>query len=289
MVFRKEIRNTVEKMVELAATRLPEDVVKGLEKAKKREENPIAENQLENMLQNLNIAKEENKPICQDTGLPIFFINTNSTEFGFGLRNVIEESIKNSTELIPLRPNVVDPLSRENSGDNTGEGHPLIHLSFDPEVDFEIELLLKGGGSENWSRLFMLNPTASEKFIKDKIIRTVKKAGGQICPPSIIGIGIGGTADYANLLAKEALLQPLEKQNQNEELAKLEKEITKSINNLGIGPMGLGGKTTTLGTKIKKAGCHTASLPLAINFNCWAARRSRATLKNGSLEIEVPK
>ncbi len=289
MLSEKEFRNTVEEMIFRAATRLPKDVVKKLKDAKKQEEKTVAKQQLGNILENLKIAREEKKPLCQDTGIPIFFIKKSpNNSLNFDLEKTLTKIVKESTRNIPLRPNVVHPLTRENTGDNTGFEHPLFHL-IPNENGFEVEILLKGGGSENWSKLHMLKPTSSEEQILKKIVELVKNAGGEFCPPGILGVGIGGTADFANYLAKKSLLTPLDKENNSKELASLEEKITKKVNNLGIGPMGLGGKTTVLGTRIEKAGSHTASLPLAINPQCWAARRAKASLKNGELKIEVPK
>lgn len=289
MISKQDFQKTVEEMLQLAATRLPGDILRSLKRCKKRESNPTAEKQLEIILQNIEVAKEKNVPICQDTGIPIFFIKMGyQVELEFDMERALEESIKKATESVPLRPNIVDPLTRKNSGDNTGGGHPIMHLSLEPEDKFEIGLMLKGAGSENWSRLLMLNPTASETEIKERIIQIVKEAGGQICPPSIIGVGLGGSAEQAGLLSKKALLQSLEEENEQNELAELEEEITKSANELGVGPMGLGGKSTALGTRIEKAGCHTASLPLAISFQCWAARRAKANLDGEEFQIEVP-
>lgn len=289
MIRKVEFQNTIGKMLQLAATKLPQDVVEALKGAKEREEKSTAKGQLKTILKNLEIAKEKNAPLCQDTGLPIFFTKIGrETNLGFDLKEALEESVQKATESVPLRPNVVDPLSRENSGNNTGENQPSAHFSIVPGKSFEIKLMLKGAGSENWSRLFMLKPSESEEVIKDKILHVIQKAGGQVCPPSIVGVGIGGTAEQAGLLAKKALLRPLDDENESKEISDFEKEITRSANETGIGPMGLGGKTTVLGTKIEKAGSHTASLPVAVNFQCWAARRAKAGLKGEKLRIEVP-
>ncbi len=288
MLSEKEFRTKLKEMISRAAVQLPRDVVEKLKEAKSRESNPIAEGQLDNILKNLKIAEEKKRPICQDTGIPIFFLKIPSdTRLKFNLKKTIEKTVKEATQSIPLRPNVVDPISRDNSGDNTGLKHPIIHFERS-EDRFEIELLLKGGGSENWSRLLMLNPTDTEEKIINEIVKVVKKAKGEFCPPGILGIGIGGTADFANLLAKKSLLKPLDKKNERENLAAFEKKITNRINKLGIGPMGLGGETTILATRIEKAGCHTASLPLAVNPQCWAARRAKARLEDDKIEIEVP-
>ncbi len=290
MVPRGEFKDTALKMLKQAATKLPRDVVDVLREAKEREESREAVSQLDTILENLDVAEGKNIPICQDTGLPIFFIRVGrKTELDFDLSEALEEAVKEATEKVPLRPNVVDPLTRENSRNNTGEKHPLTHLERTGEEGLIIELMLKGAGSENWSRLFMLNPTSSEEHIIEKVTRVVEEAEGQVCPPTIIGVGIGGTADKATTLAKRALLRPLDEKNDDEDLAELEEKITEAANGLGIGPMGLGGKTTALGAKVERAGCHTASLPVALNLQCWAARRSRARMKDGEMKIEVPK
>lgn len=286
---KKEFKSKVEEMIFRAATRLPEDVVEKLKEAEKREEKTIAKNQLNNILENLEIAREEERPMCQDTGIPIFFIKKPSDiSLDFQLERVLKKTVREATKNIPLRPNVVDPIDRKNTGNNTELGHPLIHF-IPVEGSFEIELMLKGGGSENWTKLYMLNPTASEEQIVNNITKLIKKAGGEFCPPGILGIGIGGTADYATFLAKKSLLRPLDEKNKSEKLSRMEEKITKKVNDLEIGPMGLGGKTTILGSRIEKVGCHTASLPLAVNPQCWAARRAKASLNDGELEIEVPK
>ncbi len=290
MITKEEFRRTIEEMLTLAATRIPKDVFERLKKSLKIEKKPIAKKQLEAILENTKIAKKEKKPLCQDTGLPIFFLKINNfRKIGFNVREAIKESILKATESIPLRPNVVDPLTRENSGNNTGRGHPLVYTEIQSKEEFEIELMLKGAGSENWSRLYMLNPTDTEDEIIERAVQLIDKAEGQICPPSIVGIGIGGTSDKASFLAKKALLRPLDEENEDRNLRKMEEKITKSANELEIGPMGLGGKTTVLGTRIEKAGCHTASLPVAVNFQCWAARRAKASFSDGEFKIRVPK
>ncbi|KXB04513.1 hypothetical protein AKJ48_02325 [candidate division MSBL1 archaeon SCGC-AAA261O19] len=289
MIAKENFLDNIEEMLKLAATRLPSDVVKALEECKKSEDNPIAIQQFESILENLEIAEREERPICQDTGIPIFFVKLGSEiDLDFDLNSVLKEAVRNATESVPLRPNVVDPLTRENPGDNTGENQPIIHLEIMPGEDLEIDLMLKGAGSENWSKLFTLKPTSTSEDVKEIILKTIEEAGGQPCPPTIVGVGIGGSADAASLLAKRALLRPLDEENEDEALAKLEKKITENANKLGVGPMGLGGKNTVLGVKIAKAGCHTASLPLAVNLQCWAARRSQARLVDDELEIEVP-
>jgi fumarate hydratase subunit alpha len=276
-------------MLRLAATTLPRDVINALKKAKRRESEKVAIKQLECILENIELAQLEGVPICQDTGIPIFFVELGwKAKLGFDLRSSIAHAVRDATTSIPLRPNVVDPLTRTNTGDNTGEGQPVLHLDLVPGDGLKIDLLLKGAGSENWSQFHMLSPISSTADLERAVLRTIEEAGGQPCPPIIIGVGIGGSADLVPLLTKRALLRPVGKRNEDRRLAKLERHLTEAANELGIGPMGLGGKTTALDVHVERAGCHTASLPLAVNLNCWAARRSSARIIDSKLQVEVP-
>ncbi len=207
--------------------------------------------------------------MCQDTGIMIFFAEI-GTEFqsGFDLEAAIREAVTIATAQIPLRPNAVDPLTRKNSGNNIGVGIPDIHWKFVPGNQLKITAAPKGAGSENMSYLHMFNPTEIGN-IKNFVLETVVNAGGMPCPPLTIGVGIGGSFDAAARLAKEALLEPLDAPMEG-----LEKEIFEAVNTLGIGCMGLGGSTTALAVHVKTAHCHTASLPVAINIQCWANRHA---------------
>jgi fumarate hydratase subunit alpha len=289
MLSERDFRATLEEMLKLAETTLPEDVVKALERSKAREQGAIAKKQLELMLENLELANQRGVPICQDTGIPIFFVEYGlDLDLGFDLNSVIPQAVQDATRSVPLRPNVVDPLDRKNTENNTGEWQPAIHVQLVPGEDLKIDLLVKGAGAENWSRLHMLGPTSSASDIEQVVLRTIEEAGGQPCPPTIVGVGIGGSADMACLLAKRALLRPVDETSDDRNLAKMERRLTKAANELGIGPMGLGGKTTVLGIHLEKADCHAASLPLAINFQCWVARRASARLIDDELRVEVP-
>lgn len=267
---------------------MPKDVVEALKRCKRREREQVAILQFECMLKNLELAKKLGAPICQDTGVPIFFM-----ELGTGLKldfdpiAALRRAVKEATLSIPLRANVVDPLSRVNTGTNVGEGLPAAHIELVRGKRLRIALLLKGAGAENWSRLYMLRPSDGEA-IERAVLLTLGEAGGQPCPPTIVGVGVGGSAEVACLLAKKALLRPLDKPNKDRRLAGLEARLTRAANELGIGPMGLGGKTTVLGVHVEKAACHTASLPVAINLQCWAARRASAKLVGDRMRVEVP-
>jgi fumarate hydratase subunit alpha len=199
----------------------------------------------------------------------------------------IVEGVRRATKEVPLRPNAVHPITRKNPGDNVGEKMPYINWKVGDQDFIEITVMTKGAGSENMSALAMLTPAAGLKGIKEFALNTVLKAGSNPCPPTIIGMGIGGSADIAMKLAKEALLRPIDRRHKDPEIAKLETELLESMNMLGIGPMGLGGKTTMLGLNIEYAYCHTASLPVAINVQCWAGRRGTVRIHKGG-ELAFP-
>jgi fumarate hydratase subunit alpha len=266
-------------LIKKAATTLPEDVKIALKKAYELENSDLAKLQLETILKNIKMAEELKRPICQDTGLIEFFVKSNKSSF---LSNELHEALKNATRKatkeIPLRPNAVHPLKRINSGDNTGVNIPWIDIELHEKDFTEITVLLKGAGSENMSSLLMLNPKDGVNALKRLLIDRVIKAGGKPCPPIILGIGIGGLVESAAKLAKKALLRPLDKRHPEKEVEDLEKELLKAINLTGIGSMGLGGSITALGVNIEYAFCHTASLPIVLNFQCWAGRRATAKI-----------
>jgi fumarate hydratase subunit alpha len=190
----------------------------------------------------------------------------------------IRQGVARATREVPLRPNVVHPLTRHNTGDNLGDGMPVIHFS-PPKGDFvEIVHMPKGAGSENMSALRMLNPSEGVNGIKRAVLEAITKAGGRPCPPTIVGLGIGGTAEGAAYLAKKAVLRPVGRRSLDPEAARLEEDLELMLNRSGVGPMGLGGRTTVLGVSVELAHCHTASLPVAINLQCWAARRCSARI-----------
>ncbi len=257
--------------LEQAEIGLPPDVLEVLERAAAAERNPIARRELSNILENIALAGERRVPVCQDTGVPIVYLTVPpdipvTSELFDGVR----EGVRRATEAVPLRPNVVDPLTRTNTGDNTGDGMPVIHVQ--PGDRFCVTVLPKGAGSENVSRIAMLLPSRVGEIPK-VVAETVLAAGGRPCPPVVLGVGIGGTFDTAAALAKEALLLPIDRMDDYEQ------EICDVVNRLGIGPMGLGGDTTALAVKVKTADCHTASLPVAVNVQCWACRRATVEVR----------
>ncbi|MFQ5909856.1 MAG: fumarate hydratase [Thermoplasmata archaeon] len=273
MIPEIKIKEACIEILKRAVTELPMDTVSALRKGYENETDDLPRMQLRAILDNIELAVKTSAPMCQDTGVPIFFVNIGKVGID-GLDDVIREAVAEATETVPLRPNAVHPLTRKNPGTNVGERMPYINYRFSDNDYLEIGVMPKGAGSENMSRLAMLTPAKGLKGIKEFALETVLRAGGKPCPPVILGIGIGGSADIAMKLGKEALLRPLDERHPEKEIANLEREIFEAINDIGIGPMGTGGKTTLLGVNAEYAYCHTASLPVAINIQCWAARRS---------------
>ena len=272
-----------------AATVLPEDVVRVLEAARDREEGP-ARVQLEAILHNVRIAREGQVPICQDTGTPTFFVR-----FGTGFPHLAElaaailEAVRLATREVPLRPNTVHPFTGENPGDNTGRHIPYVTWEPVDGDEVEIYLLPKGGGSENCCALKMLPPGVGLKGVKEAVVEHVVACGGKPCPPTIVGVGIGGGADLSLKLGKLALLRPVGERHPEPQVAALEEELEELINASGVGPMGLGGKTTVLAVHAEYAHRHPASLPVGIVVQCWADRRARVVISpSGEIVIRNP-
>ena len=259
------------RLIRLANTKLPGDIGWALEAAAGWETGEIAYSQLGAIMDNAKKAEFLGRPMCQDTGIPIFYVKG---KFDSTIKNDIEKAVEKATKTIPLRPNLVDPITRENTNNNNGLGAPFIHFIPTDDDFLEITVLPKGAGSENMTKLAMLNPADGVDGIMKFIVSSVLDAGGRPCPPSIVGVGIGGTSDVCVSMAKEALLIPLDERNPDKILRKMEEDLFVMLNSSGLGPMGLGGDSTVLGVKIKKAGCHTASLPVAVNIGCWATRRA---------------
>jgi fumarate hydratase subunit alpha len=252
-------------------------VVKRIEEALDEESSPIARSQLQAILENLEIAGTRGLPICQDTGLPIFHIEEGrDAVIPFDLRDAVADGVRQATIATPLRPNVVDPLNRRNTGDNTGEGMPHLIVDRVEGYGLRITAFPKGAGSENMSFIGMLNPADDPN---DFLLGEIGKRAMNACPPIFVGVGIGGTFDLAASLSKRALLNMPGSSG-------AEVELQRRINRLGIGPMGLGGDTTALGVKIELASCHTASLPVAANLQCWANRSATVVVDEDGWRCE---
>lgn len=275
------VEDIVVNLLRLANTKLPADVGWALEAAAGWETNEVAYTQLGAIMENVKKAEHLGLPMCQDTGIPVFYVRG---RFDSSIAGEIARGVERATKAIPLRPNTVDPLTRENHGDNLGEGMPIIHYIPTDDDFTEITVLPKGAGSENMTRLAMLNPADGVEGIRRFVIDAVLDAGGRPCPPSIVGIGIGGTSDRCVEMAKEALLVPLDEENSDPALRKMEEDLFVSLNGSGLGPMGLGGSTTVLGVKVRKCSCHTASLPVSVNIGCWATRRASARITDHGVE-----
>jgi fumarate hydratase subunit alpha len=291
MITKELITEVTITILRRAETTLPGDVKGALVRAYECEENEIAKVQLKAMLKNVKLAEEMQRPLCQDTGIPLFFVKLGSGNVSMNLGDVesgIREGVKEATKIIPLRPNVVDAITREGEGANIGDRMPYITYKIADIDGLEITAFPKGGGSENVSAFTMFTPKPEEeavKEIKKFVLETVLNAAGKPCPPTIIGVGIGGSADIALWLAKAALLRPVGERSKDVRIARIEEELLAAVNNTGIGPMGLGGKTTALDVHIETAGTHITSLPVAINFQCWAARKASVKIYSSG-EVE---
>jgi fumarate hydratase subunit alpha len=285
MIAEADIQNAVVELLRRTVVKLPADVEEALQRAHDTETDEVPKMQLKAILDNIKLAQEGNTPMCQDTGVTIFYV-TLPRKCEVDVERGIVEGVRRATSEVPLRPNAVHPITRKNPGDNVGDGMPYINWKVGKDDFIDITVMTKGAGSENMSQLAMLTPSQGVKGIKEFALSTVLRASGNPCPPMVLGVGIGGSSDICMKLAKQALLRPLNERNKNPEIAKLETELQDALNMLGIGPMGLGGKTTVLGLNIEYAYCHTASLPVAINVQCWAARRGTVRIHpDGKLEF----
>jgi len=256
------VSEAIKEAIGRAVCTIPEHVENSLIRARRAEKSRIAQRQLDCILENVKRAGGK-RPVCQDTGLPLFFIR--AKQFSNEIEAAVYEGLSKATREIPLRKNCVDPLSRKPLGNV-----PIIKWEFSDDNSIEIEFLPKGAGSENASALAMLKPSEGVRGIERFVLQTVLKNAKNACPPIILGVGIGGSADIAMALAKKALLR-----DRNGEEWALEESLLEKINSLGIGVMGLGGSTTCLAVKVEKSVCHTASLPVAVNMQCWAHRHAK--------------
>ncbi|WP_455645281.1 fumarate hydratase [Methanosphaera sp.] len=279
MITQEQVADAVCQIYKEAAIVLPDDIKEALKNAYNNEESDIAKLNIKSILDNLAIAEEKSIPMCQDTGLPIIFVKLGKVDVE-NLQEGIIDGVKKATETVPLRTNVVDPLTRQNSGNNIGKGIPQINVELSDKEELELTVFPKGFGSENNNKLAMLLPGEGIEGIKKFFEEAILSAGGKPCPPTVIGVGIGGSSDMVMKLAKKALLRPITEHNDDERLANLEDELLSIANGTGIGPMGLGGKTTTLGVNVEMADTHTAGLPVGICVQCWAARHATVILKD---------
>jgi len=271
------ITEQVKKMCMEANFDLGEDVLQAFSAAQKNEEAPIGREIMELLIENARIARKEAIPMCQDTGFAVFFLELGTAVqiVEGSLSDAINEGVRQGYGEGYLRKSICHPFTRKNTGDNTPA---VVHVNLVPGEQLKIIFAPKGGGSENMSRVTMLKPSDGKKGIKDFVVTRVKESGANPCPPTVVGVGIGGTFEKAALLAKKALLRPLGIANPEPEVADFEQEIFEAINNLGIGPQGFGGRTTSLAVHIELFPCHIASLPVAVNINCHAHRHKEVII-----------
>jgi fumarate hydratase subunit alpha len=272
-----EIRDNVAQICIDAAYNVSDDVMTAFDRALETETAPTAKEIIGLLKENARIAREEHIPLCQDTGIAIFFVEIGQDlriKNGF-LADAINEGVRKGYKEGFLRKSVVDPISRKNTGDNTPA---IIYTELVPGDKLRVSFMPKGAGSENMSVIRMLRPTEGIEGIKSFVLECVQKAGANPCPPVVIGVGIGGDFEKAALLAKKALLRPVGSPNAKLELASLEEMLLKTVNKTGIGPEGLGGNVTAMAVHVESFPCHIASLPVAVNINCHAARHKTIIL-----------
>ncbi|HHF51490.1 MAG: fumarate hydratase [Candidatus Aminicenantes bacterium] len=272
-----EVRDRVKDIVQKANFELQDDVMKVIEEMEKKEESPAGKAVFEQIKQNAQIAKDEKLGLCQDTGLAVFFVELGEDvrfhrDDGLeSLRDAITQGTREGYEEGYLRKSVVaDPIRRKNTGDNTPA---YIHWELDKGDHFKVQFVAKGGGAENMSQVRMFAPAAGKEGIEDFVVEVIDTGGSNPCPPTIVGVGLGGNFEYSALLAKKALLRkPLGSHNPDPFYADMEKRLLERINNLGIGPQGMGGRITSLAVHIEAFPCHIASMPAAVNVQCHSHR-----------------
>ena len=272
-----EVRDRIKDLVQEANFELQDDVLKVIKEMKENEESPAGQAVFDQILENANIAKEGKLGLCQDTGLAVFFVELGedvelNKDDGMGsLKEAIEEGVIAGYEEGYLRKSVVeDPIRRKNTGDNTPA---YIHWELVPGDAFKLIFVAKGGGAENMSAVRMFAPAAGQEGIEDFVVETADKGGSNPCPPIVVGVGVGGNFEYSTLLAKKALLRkPLGSHHPDPFYADMEERLLKRINNLGIGPQGMGGRCTALAVHVESFPCHIASMPAAVNIQCHSHR-----------------
>jgi len=273
----RQITEVVKKLCIDANLYLGEDVLAAFDRGEKMEESPVGKEMFQQLKENARIAREEKVAMCQDTGLAVVFVELGQEVHivGGDLNAAINNGVRQGYQEGYLRKSACHCFSRVNTKDNTPA---IIHPEIVPGDKMKITVAPKGGGSENMSTVTMLSPSEGVEGIKNRVVEWVKQAGSNPCPPVVVGVGIGGTFEQAALIAKKALLRPLGQKNPDVQLAALEEEILTRVNNLGIGPQGLGGRITALAVHVEMIPCHIASFPLAVNINCHAQRHKEAVI-----------
>ncbi len=277
----KLVEDVAKELYIRALKKLPPDVKEALKRAYQRETNATARTIFEAIFKSIELSDKKDMILCQDTGLPVYFVEIGSgfAVDGAKIKAALTEGTKRATLEYPFRGSSLHPVTRENPQTSIGKGLPVIHWDFNPDSNcLDILMLPKGSGSENMSAMKMFTPADGINAVKKFIIDTVVASGSNPCPPGIIGVGIGGTSDLVTTLAKKAIARPAGSRNPDPFFAQMEQDLEEAINSTGSGPMGLGGDTTTLAVHIEWAYTHITQNPVAVNTQCWAARRSRAKI-----------
>jgi tartrate/fumarate subfamily iron-sulfur-dependent hydro-lyase alpha chain len=269
---------------------IPQDLRDAIRDARDRETSTPGQRVLDTIIRNVDIADEQNTLVCQDTGIAVYYCRVGE-HFPLHPARIYEalyDGTARATEEHPLRSNTVHTLTRENTGANVGYRVPIVHWDFVPDWDgLDVKCIPKGSGSESMSFLKMCTPADGIAGIKRFVLDSIVNSGGRPCPPGIVGVGIGGSADYAMHLAKEAIARPIGTSNPDSEVAKLEDDLFDLVNETGIGPMGLGGDVTVLEVHVEHADTHMTLNPVAVNYQCWAARRATAHVSaDGSIDYD---
>lgn len=279
-MLEKTIKDTAVELLRIAATELPTEYLEEIQKQQTLTQGAVGKSQLENIIEDIQIARDLSKPMCQDTGIVAFLVRVGD-EFPVrsNLKSILVEATKQATIEVPLRPNAVD-MFKGNTGNNVGlNGYvPIIYFDLVKGNELEIIAMPKGGGSTNIAAHRMLKPGLGMKGVKQFVIEAVAKAGSLGCPPYFVGVGIGGGEDLCMRLAKNALLKPFNKRSDNPQVAEIESELLEKVNQLGIGAMGLGEGPSVLDLHIEMAARHPASLPVGVVLSCWALRHVKATI-----------
>jgi len=288
-MIEKIVEDTAVELLRIAATELPVEYVEEMDRLMRETDGSVGKSQMTNILDNVKIAREGSKPMCQDTGIVAFMVKVGD---GFPLRSrlkdVLVEATKRATKEVPLRPNAVD-MFKGNTGNNVGlNGHvPLIYIDMVPGDSLELVAMPKGGGSTNVAAHRMLKPGLGLKGVKQFVVEAVAQAGSLGCPPYFVGVGIGGGEDACMKLAKNALLRHFKVRNPDHRVAEIEEELLVKLNELGIGAMGLGEGPSVLDVYVEMAARHPASLPVGVVISCWALRHAKATISAaGNVEID---
>ena len=276
----QQVEDAAKELYIRALKLLPPDIKQGLDRLSAGESNAGAKRMLGTMMKNIKVAEDTQNLLCQDTGIPIYNVSIGRgvDVDGFGLKEAIRRGCARSTREYSFRSSIVHPTTRVNEQNSSGRGVPIVHFEFSSqEKILEIELIPKGSGSENNSWLKMAIPAEGVDAIKTFVVDCVLEAGGKTCPPTIVGVGVGGTSDLCVHLAKQAATRALGSRCEDPEGAKLEEALTRAVNMLGVGPQGLGGDSTAFAVHVETAATHITMNPVAVNMQCHSARRARAT------------